>query len=183
MDEDTSTFGLNVEKLIRFLRIGAEEENTGDKAGAELSKADLLKARLNETFPLDPKELESIPTLLRHFYQELLPLAGQSLGAALLNPKTALQTIVKIKEYSKMLGAAAQTEAEKDTAVVIYYASIAHALVHQRQKISEHTYQYLEEAIDMLLEKTWIPQNISDLISQAQRIAGEENRESSGGSR
>ena len=110
MDEEKTVFGLNPEKLIRFLTLGAEEDRSELSDDTEQSKADLLRDRLRNPLPLDPEVVERMPTILRRFYHEFLTLSGESLGDLLTDHKTDIHTIIKIKEYAKMLSISANSK-------------------------------------------------------------------------
>ena len=73
----------------------------------------------------------------------------------------------KLKEYSKSLSETAKTEVETDAALVLYYAAIAHGLIHHHIKISRFSYHSLIESFDSLTEKDWIDPECQTLFNKA----------------
>jgi len=53
---------------------------------------------------------------------------------------------------------------------VIYYASIAGALVFHQEKITQHSYGKLQEAYADLEQKKWIPSDLKDLFKREKAV-------------
>ncbi len=168
-NEPKTLFGRSPEKLAHLISSCAGIHLSEGK-NKEQQKADLLRDMLEDVLPLDPEVVESLPIILKRMYKELRPLAGDSLAQLLLNPKTDINAIEKIKEYSKNTSNFAESEVEHQTAITVYYTAIASALVFHNQKISQNTYTQLEESFSTLIDQKWITSEITQLFVRARAI-------------
>lgn len=71
------------------------------------------------------------------------------------------------KDYGRRLSANAESEAEDHTAITIYYAAIAHALIYHDLKIAKYSYTDLKKSFFQLSRQNWIPENLCDLFRKA----------------
>jgi hypothetical protein len=165
MKKDPSTFGLSLKKVMELLNIGSDVHQTQENP--EQQKADLLSDRLGDTLPLYYSTEQRPATKLRRLGQTIAALAGEPIGKLLQDPTTDVSIIRMTKDYGRKLSAGAKSEAEHHTANTIYYAAIAHALVHHNQKISKLSYEDLRESFCQLSREDWIPKNLRDLFSRA----------------
>ena len=168
-NEPKTLFGRSPEKLAHLISSCAgihlpEEKNK------EQQKAELLRDMLEDVLPLDPEAAESLPIILKRMYQELRPLAGDSLAQLLQTPDTDINAIEKIKDYGKNTSNFAESEVEHQTAITVYYTAIASALVFHKKKITQYTYTQLEESFSTLVNQKWITSEITQLFAQAQDI-------------
>ena len=62
------------------------------------------------------------------------------------------------------------SKAQGAAATTLYYGAIASALVHHRKKITQGSYQNLDESLALLGTKTWMVEELRELFSQARRI-------------
>ncbi len=170
MDEE-STYGLSPERLARLLGIG-EEGPAKDRAEGEQAAGRLLRARLEGTLPLESKVVDALPAVLGHLCRELLPLKGRPLGDVLLDPTVEIEAIKELKDYGKKLARRSRSEAEKASAVAIYYAAIASALLFHDEKISGHSYKSLKGSFSMLIGKEWMVPELARHFSKAHKACG-----------
>ena len=171
MDKEQTTFGLSPEKLTRLLSIGSEINRSEEEADQDEEKADLLQDRLEETLPLERFMLKFLPASLLRLCDKLGVLAGEPIGKLLQNPKSDISLIKKVKDYSKNLSECAKTEAESDTAIAIYYAAIAHALIFHNQKITRFSIESLNSALCSLIQKPWVSNELIELYKKAGEIS------------
>ncbi|MHC4760931.1 MAG: hypothetical protein ACYS9H_06255, partial [Planctomycetota bacterium] len=151
-----STFGLDPEKVARLLQIGSEMKEAEVSLDLDQEKAAFLNKRLEQTLPLDQSFAKTIPPFVARICERTGLLAGEPIRSLLNNPQTPISLIQKLKEYGKNLSETARTEVETDPALVLYYASIAHAIIHHGIKISRFSYHSLIESFTSLTEKDWI---------------------------
>jgi hypothetical protein len=75
-----------------------------------------------------------------------------------------------IKEASKRLTTTSVSEAELAVVTTIYHAAIASCLVHHAKKITQHSYEKLDESFALLIEKKWMASELVELFSNARGI-------------
>ena len=128
MDE-TSAHGLSPEQLEHLLGIATDEDGAEIGAQANGSPGELLRQRLDGTLPLSPEVISALPVLLGKLQKELLPLSGKSLRGALLDGDTDLASLQAIKDYGKRLATQQCSGPRHASAIAVYYAAIASALL------------------------------------------------------
>lgn len=165
MKKDSSTYGLSLKKVVKLLNIGSDVTDVPDDKDRE--KAELLSDRLNATHPLYYSTEGKLSRKLKRLRHTIVVLAGETVGKLLKEPKTDIDIIKMTKEYGRKLSKSAKSEAEHHMANTIYYAAIAHALVHHDLKITKYTYQNLNEAFSHLSEESWIPDWLLELFVRA----------------
>lgn len=166
MENDT-TFGASPLGLAGLLGIGA----TGNSAAeADQAAAELLRARLDGTLPLDSAVIDALPALPERFDTQLAPLGGRPLGQVLADRATDLKTIGVIKEYGKKLAARRDSAADHAAGIVIYYAAIASALLFHGKKITQHSIASLAHSFDLLVAKPWIPPDLLARFAEAKSL-------------
>jgi hypothetical protein len=168
--KDDTTYGLAPERLARLLAFGLQGAGANGAPDASRSPAEDLKDMLTCPLPLDPGLPNSLPAVLRWTSDEVLAAAGRSMGNLLLDSATSLSVIRTLKDYAKKLVHRGASEAKQAAALVVYYASIANALVFHRQKITQHSYRALDEAYGELEQKPSVPPELKDLFEKAQAI-------------
>lgn len=134
---------------------------------AEQTTAALLREQLAGVLPVDKIIVESLPEILDRLRRELLPLSDRPLGEVLLDPTTAIGALNKLKDYGKKLAARSSSTQEHDSAVAIYFAAIASALVFHGQMISTHSYENLELSFAELVDKPWMSPDLAVLFGKA----------------
>jgi len=169
MEDKATTFGANPEGLAELLGLGVAADDPGAEQ-PDRAKADLLRARLAGTMPLDVDVVDALPAILGRLCRQLLPLEGRPLGEVLLSPQTDRATIETIKDYGKGLAGRQDGEVEHSVAVVIYFAAIASALLFHDRKISSYSYRALAESFDALVHMPWMAPEIARHLAQARQL-------------
>jgi len=170
VDKKTTTFGLSPEKLARFLSIGSELSESEKQLDQDQKKADLLRDKLAEALPLDQSALKSLPASLVHLCENLGVFSSEPIGNLLRNPKSEISVIKMIKDYSKDLSKSAKSEAEHDTAITIYYAAIANALIFRGLRITKFSFESLNSSFCSLSDKPWVATKLGSLFKQASEV-------------
>ena len=166
--KDDTTYGLRPEQLARLLGFGLQGVHASDGPDASRSPVEALKDMLVRPLPLDAALPDSLPAVLKWTSDEVLAAATRKLGDLLLDSATSLSVVKTLKGYAKKLVRRSGSEARQAAALVVYYASIADALVFHEQKITQHSYRALDEAYDELKQKPWVPSELKDLFEKAQ---------------
>lgn len=177
MDEESTAFNLSSEQLAHLLGIGSRIGGDENQVDQEQRKAELLRDLLAAKLPADEVLLESLPTVVRRACQELQPLAGESFGNLLQDPGTDITTIRRIKDYSKKLTKAAESEIEHDAAGAIYYAAIAGALVFHEKKITSFSYEELVDSFSVLTKNSWLTPDLARLFRKARKLCQKKARD------
>jgi hypothetical protein len=120
--------------------------------------------------PLDPALPDSFPAVRNWTSDEVLAAAGRSIGDVLLDSATSLSVIRTLEDYGKKLVRRGASEAKPAAALVVYYASIASALVFHQQRITRHSYEALGEAYAELEQKPWVSPELKDLFEKARLV-------------
>jgi hypothetical protein len=144
---------------------------TEDNGSAVETIATLLRQRLGNALPMDQMVVDSLLDLLHEYRRNLLPLSGRPLGELVLSPTTDIAVIQAIKDHGKQLVSRPGCRAsEQETALAIYFATIARALVFHSQKITSHSYESPERSFGTLMGKPWISPQLAELFAKAQRV-------------
>jgi hypothetical protein len=165
-----STLGLNPESLARLLGIALYSDSDEGKYNSTHTTAQLLKARLAGTLPLDTTVVEEMPAILGQLRKDLTPLGVRTLGEALIDPKSDLGVIKKIRQYAKKMASRKRSESDRTVAVAIYYAAIASALVFHDVKVTTHSYGSLEASFAKLINKPWMSAELKRLFFRALKL-------------
>lgn len=165
--DNESTFGWGPEQIGRLLAVGADAGASEDERPPDRVTEDLLRDRLAGPLPLDKAVVDSLPVILGRLCRELLPLAGKPLGEVLLDPDTELSVLETVKDYGKGLPLGRKKGPEHAIAIAIYYAAIASALLYHDRKITEHSYENLEKSFAMLIDRRWLPPELSRHLAKA----------------
>jgi len=169
MDKKSTTFGMGNKHLAKLLGLGVEQGPSGEPSVHEI-KADLLRASLRGTLPLDSAVVEALPALLGRLREEVLPLGGKPLGEVLLDERTELGLLDKIKEHWKGRSAAGSSEAAHAVGITIYFAAIASALLFHDTKITSYSYPFLAQSFETMTEKLWMAPELARHFSKARKL-------------
>ena len=169
MDKKSTTFGMENEHLARLLGLGVEASPSGEASMHEI-KADLLRASLRGTLPLDSGVVEALPALFGRLREEILPLEGKPLADVLLDERTELGLLDKVKEHWKGRSTAEASEAEHAVAISIYFGAIASALLFHDTKITSYSYPSLAESFKTMTEKRWMAPELARHFSKARNL-------------
>jgi len=155
-------FALDADKVVRPLD---ENEQRGDLL------CDLLRC------PLPVREVACDPSVpaASSSHAGLRSVFGPCIRELLLDPKTDVATLQRIKDYAKTLGRDAGSEVEKDVFLAVYFAAIAAAMVFHDKRITEHRDQDLTQFLDSVAHAAWMPSDLKGLFYKGQEailIAG-----------
>lgn len=173
MKEESTAHGVKPEQLRRLFNIGRDTKEPDEGMEGNQQKAEILCRSLSQTLPLDKFQMDMLPSTLSQLCHSMGMLAGETISELLSNPSTNIAAIKRIKRYSKELSAQAQSAAENDVAIAIYYASIAHALVFHNRRITRFSYEKLETSFAHLIKEKWIPKDLSNLFKAAGKCCKE----------
>ena len=169
MSKSHEKLQLDADQSTHLLKLGLERSESQTKQDIEKRHEDMLYDMLASTLPVDRAFLESLPAPIRSLSPELRSLSGMPLGDLLGNRKTRPTVLRRIKDHAKEIGKSAQSETERETALVVYYAAIATALLVHKVKISEHEFRELEQSFGTLSRHKWIPSDLRRLFKKARR--------------
>ena len=113
-----------------------------------------------------------LPEILKSLSGELESVSGKSLGDILIDTNTQIPMLRAIKDHCKKIGASAKNSLEREVALVIYFAAIAHGLVYQNVKISEYSYEKLEQSFIAISEYEWVTADLKKLFIEAKQYCG-----------
>ena len=171
-----STFGLRLGQLADLFAVAAKDQAPTEANRADEHLAEMLRRQLTEVMPgkslLFPAALE----ISANQQRDSTLLAGRSLLQVLFSPESSVSQLQVIKEAGKRLTATSVSEAERAVATTIYHAAIARCLIHHDKKITQHSYNKLDESFALLIEKNWMAHELVELFSHARRIC--ENKRS-----
>ena len=162
-----STFGLRLDQLADLFGVAADDPVLAKADCADEHLAKTLHRRLTEVMPGNSLLLMTISKIAP---SDLTAMVGKSLLQALSGPESSISRLQTVKEASKSLSTAAVSEQERAVATTIYHAAIASCLVHHDKKISQHSYDKLDESFALLIEKTWMARELVELFSNAQQV-------------
>jgi hypothetical protein len=162
----TSTFGMTIQQLRELFDVGRGLPKRVKK-GDDGSKRELIEFRLAQNLPLDKGQLEQLPEVLSQLCQTMGQLTGDVVGEILRNPSSDLRTIRRLKRHAKRWATKAASKDEHDTAAVVYYAAIAHALVFHDRQITQFSHQMLVSQYSRLIAWQWMPNDLTVLFKLA----------------
>ena len=168
MNEKTTTFGLSSETLIELLHIGEDIES--DTQSEDAAQSEQLKWLLSENLPVESSLLRSMPNMISNNEEITSFLGGDTIEKMLIDSRTDILHIRRIKTYFKLLSASEKNSCRRNAAIVIYYAAIAHALVYHQDLITNATYESISRHLSLLLENSWLDERIADLLEKAHWI-------------
>lgn len=164
MKNQNKDFQLTSEQKTRLLDLGLGSEQTEEPTDSDEKKSDLLYEILKRPLPLDDSVFDTLPLILQDQASNLSSISGKALWDLLLDSETDLTVLNKIKNFAKREGKAVKSEEESDVFLVIYYASIACALLYHQDKITRHTDENLDYFFSFYTDKSWIPPDLVNLF-------------------
>ena len=173
MKENSKKIKLNEQQSTILLKLGLDSGENKVKQETKISKSDVLLDMLASKLPADKVIMDSLPGVLQSLSGELESISGISIGDLLSDTKTQLALIRKMKDYARELGSCAKDNIERDAALVIYFSAIAHALVYHDIKITEYTYEKLQQSFEKLFGYDWISKSLQELFKKAQLYCNE----------
>jgi hypothetical protein len=170
MHDESSTFGLNREKLSRLWRMGQDIPQEKGDSDEKQKKAELLAAQLAESLPIEAGMQHLLPNILTAVCRRFKPFVGCSIKDLLLDRQTDLLIIKTIKDLQKKRAESASSELQQDVAAAVYYAAIASALVYHDVKISKFSYKALDTTFTELGQNNWLTKDLKILFSSAREL-------------
>jgi hypothetical protein len=162
-----STFGLRLDQLADLFGVAADDQVPRESDCANDQLAETLRRRLTEAMPANSLLLATVSKIAA---SDLTAMVGKSLLQALSGHESSVSQLQVVKEASKSLSTAAVSEQERAVATTIYHAAIASCLVHHDKKITQHSYDKLDESFALLIEKKWMARELAELFFNARRI-------------
>ena len=177
--KDDSTFGFEPQHLANLLDLSINQDSSQNEGPPEEMasyKADLLTKQLSANLPMDSALAQALPGVLQRVCQELEPLTTGTILKVLCDATVEFGVIDRLKGHAKKLTKLAGSESDREVAVVIYYAAIAHALVYSDKKITTRAHDSLRAAFDKLSATAWVNSDLVSLFSQASSLCEEKMR-------
>ena len=168
--EKTSTYGLRLEQMASLFAMGSVEPNPGDEKDGPQEMANLLREQLACCLPKGTLFCEVLVMMIGQQGYQTDSLTGRSLGDILLSHKTSISVLQAIKESAKTLSTTLDSQAETALATTLYFAALGSALVSHDQRITQSSYDKLDESFALLINKKWMAKELKELFSRAQRI-------------
>jgi len=165
-----STFGLRLDQMQDLFSLGRAQPNPADEEGDNEKMAGLLREQLTCALPERSLLFDALVMMMEQQGYDTRPLVGKPLGLVLSSPDSDIGLLRAIKECSKTLSCTLDSEVEMALATTIYYAALAGALVHYDEKITQNSYEKLDESFALLVEKQWMTAELVTLFAQAQRV-------------
>jgi len=165
MNDETKISNFSSEQKAELYSLGLSSALASD---GEEYRTHLLLDLLGAKLPIAPEQLSILPAFLHAISRDLRSTAGETLGQLLQDRDTELSTIQQIRDYTKSIGKQAKAKHHYDVSLVLYYAAIAHALIHHGKKITKFSYQDLEHSFAQLCREEWIPPLLHHLYGLAQ---------------
>ena len=105
-------------------------------------------------------------------------LSGKTLVEVLLDPRTDIGLLRAIKECCKRLSSGSGVQGgDRCRHDLCTMPRLASALVYHDKRITQHSYETLDEAFKLLIDKPWMDPELAGLFSQARGLCrGKEDR-------
>lgn len=165
-----STFGLRLGQVADLFAIAAKDHVSAELNCGDEHLAEKLQNQLTQVMRGDSLLFRTASQVSQNEQGAKALLTGRSLQEVLFSPEAGAEQLQILKEASKRLTTTSTSEAERAVATILYHAAIASCLVHHGKKITEHSYDKLDESFALLIEKKWMADELVDLFSQARHI-------------
>jgi hypothetical protein len=171
--ENESTHGLRLDQLAGLLSLGLEDPDPADAEGHDERMAGLLREQLSCVLPRSMLLFDALVMMMARLGCDVRSLAGRSLLEVLRNPQSDLGLLQAIKDCSKKLSFSLDSKTEAALATTIYYAALASALVYHDRRITQYSYEALDQSFATFAAKKWIGLELAELFSRARSVCGE----------
>lgn len=168
--EKTSTYGLTLDQMANLFSMGREAPNPGDEKKGKQEMASLLREQLTCSLPRGTLFCDVLVMMMGQQGYETHSLTGKALGDVLLSDQTSITLLRAIKECAKRLSTTLDSPAEAALATTLYFAAVASALVWHDSRITQSSYEKLDESFGLLIEKPWMAEELVELFSRAKGI-------------
>jgi len=162
--EETTTFGLDSDKVAGLLEIGTEGKRSEGGRDADELKAELLRDRLAETVALYETHTDDVSRKRARMSQVIGDLGGEPIGTLLSSAGADLCILRRIKNHARKLSVSATSKVERHVASTIYYAAISAALLVHDARITTLPYADLGRSLRRLANEPWIPHSLTGLF-------------------
>ena len=166
MDKDL-TSDLSPDQLADLLGITFDAPSNESGDAVTDTNAQPIEAQLVGTLALDTTVLDNLPTVIAQLDKDIFGGGGETLGKVLTDPRSDMEIIKKIKRYAKSISSQENSEGERTVAIVLYYATIANALLFHKTKITAHSHQTLKAEFNKLSAKPWMSKELAHLFTKA----------------
>jgi hypothetical protein len=169
VDGQDDNLELNDGQKTRLLSLGIEPDRPAAMPDGDEQRGDLLCDILRRPLPPDGQAQQEVSSTLGQACPPFRAIVGPPLRELLLDPKTDVAVLRRIKEYAKTMGQKAETEAEKAVFLAIYLVAIAAAMVFHSQRITEHSDTDLARFWEFFARVSWIPIDLMRVLAEASR--------------
>ena len=166
MATESGHLSLNDGQKSRLLGVALAADKPVPAPDENEQRGDLLCDLLRCSLPAPEAASVTGGTATRSSHGGLRSVFGPSIREVLLNPKTDVATLQKIKDYAKTLGQDAGSEVEKDIFLALYFAAIAAAMAFHREHITEHTDADLAQFFAYYVSAEWVPGGLRELFER-----------------
>ncbi len=170
VDGHDGNLELNDRQKTRLLSLGLGADQPVAMSNGDEQRGDLLCDILRRPLPPDG---QTHPEVLGPPCPVFRSVAGPPLRELLLDPKTDIAVLRKLKEYAKAMGQKAGTEVEKDAYLAVYLAAIAAAGLFHADRITEHSDADLARFFEFFARRLWMPTDLVDLFRKAMSLCQE----------
>ena len=166
MDNKSHEFSLTEGQKSRLFGLGLAKPHDRS-VDTDERKTDLLYDVLSSRLPVDLSIIDSLPDVVTDLCPNLNSVAGDTIGDLLQNPQTRITSLKRIKAYTKESGISAESEAQSDVYLVVYYGAIASALLSHGKKITKNPFEDLKAFFLSFSQEAWVLEEVKDLFRQA----------------
>jgi len=168
--ENESTHGLRLDQLAGLLSIAVEDPDPAKAGGHDERMAGLLREQLSCVLPRSLLLFDALVMMMGRLGCDVRSLAGRSLLEVLQNPQSDIGLLRAIKDCSKKLSFRLDSKTEAALATTIYYAALASALVYHNKKITQYSYEALDQSFATFAAQKWIGPELTELFSRARGV-------------
>lgn len=161
MKPTDSTFGIAPGTMARMLAIGKEGERS-DAHAASRTQLQRHKAQLLAV------ETGGVAEMLGGPCPQFASVTGRTLGSLLEEGGAPVEALEGAKQYAKRNSELHRQEPMRTVAAVLYYASVARALLDHDQKISRHGFKHLATSYAELHHMDWVGPQLGELFERTQ---------------
>ncbi len=165
--ENESVYGLRLDQLASVFSIGVEDSGLLGPGGNDKKMAGQLREQLSCVLPRDSLLFDALIMMLGRLGCDVRSLAGRSLLQVLLSPQSDIGLLQAIKDCSKKLSVSLDSKTETTLATTIYYATLASALVYHDRKITQYSYDALDQSFATFAAKKWMIPELAGLFARA----------------
>lgn len=164
--EIRSIHGLRLDQLAGLFSVGLDDSDVAQ----EKSMAQLLRSQLTDALPNGSLLFDALTMMMGRLGCDVRSLAGKSLLDVLSSPGSDIGLLHAIKDCSKRLSFGLESKAQAALATTTYYAALASALVHHDRKITQYSYEALDQSFSVFAAKAWVGPELVALFSRAREI-------------